>query len=66
MCVVQQIAESLVTSNLNIEGHAEVGKITRFIRGKSIVVFHCSEHPPARKVDLLLVNRSFPVVILKW
>ena len=53
MCVVQQIAESLVTGNLNIEGHAEVGKITGFIRGKSIVVFYSSEHPPAWKVDLL-------------
>ena len=24
------------------EGHAEAGKIIRFIHGKSIVVFHCS------------------------
>ena len=26
------------------EGHAEAGKIIRFIRGKSIVVFHCSAY----------------------
>ena len=24
------------------EGHAEAGKIIRFIRGKSVLVFHCS------------------------
>ena len=27
---------------LQQEGHAEAGKIIRFIRGKSTVVFHCS------------------------
>ena len=45
--------KSLATSKLNSwkttivclnreEGHTEAGKIIRFIRSKSIVVFHCS------------------------
>ena len=32
-------------------GHAEAGKIIRFIRGKSIVVFHCFSLLVARRLQ---------------
>ena len=37
------------------EGHAEAGKIIRFIGGKSIVVFHCSACLLQDFCNLLLV-----------
>ena len=48
--------------NQQEEGHAEVGKIIRFICGKSIVVFHCQELLP--QLSLLvarLLQSAVPV-----